>query len=627
MTRVATGCRPVRVAAPGSRTEREADRIAEAVVAGEPARGQGAATEPRVIHRACAACSAGGQPCSTCADEALQLSRSAVGRASPATGATQEAAAAVGQAGTALPPALRRYFEPRFGTDLGGVRLHDDNRTGAAARGIGARAYALGSDIGFAPGAYAPATGAGRRLIAHELAHTLAADGRLHRQPAEDEEEAPRPPRDIVRPIPNVHSETFEDDAGGGGTTFEELLEEEPTRAGSHIQGDVRRREIAPRTDEEDREVIADHTALVDFNTSSCEVRLPYRFGFREYEDDPRGNHCQGDPVTGDVDIDAIASDYVDAVNAGLNDQFKVRLSDCDHPCAGRDLPIRVMASRDDNEPDRRIRVIRRGGFGSSYSLCAGDFDLGFPVHEAGHQVLGMGDEYLEEDADDLERHPEAGRRERVRHDYNWMGERRQHGRFNVFHERHFRHVQTFLNHVMRPCRAELVEVPKRILSFRPFAHFGLGEVAGGLGGRLSGGLDVGVPLTRGRQWQLVVGAQADYLAQLDFEARRFVLAGMRLGFERQFHGEEASFRLFGTGRLGVSHELGREESALLGADSMVPPPRTSAFGEAEIGGGVLLGGPSAFTADLRLTGGGELSGHPDAAYWITVGIGLGGRF
>jgi len=53
---------------------------------------------------------------------------------------------------------------------------------------LGARAFALGSTIGFAPGAYAPETPAGRRLLAHELAHVAQQrrDGRatIDRQPA-----------------------------------------------------------------------------------------------------------------------------------------------------------------------------------------------------------------------------------------------------------------------------------------------------------------------------------------------------------------------------------------------------------------------------------------------------------
>ncbi|MCZ7640191.1 MAG: DUF4157 domain-containing protein [Verrucomicrobia bacterium] len=73
--------------------------------------------------------------------------------------------------GHPLPPPLRAFFEPRFGTALDAVRLHDDPATAADARSIRARAFALGTDIGFAAGEYAPHTTSGQALLAHELAH------------------------------------------------------------------------------------------------------------------------------------------------------------------------------------------------------------------------------------------------------------------------------------------------------------------------------------------------------------------------------------------------------------------------------------------------------------------------
>jgi hypothetical protein len=73
--------------------------------------------------------------------------------------------------GQPLGASIRELFEPRFGHDLGSVRIHADPRAALAAQRLGARAYTYGSDIAFAPGKYAPATRAGLRLLAHELAH------------------------------------------------------------------------------------------------------------------------------------------------------------------------------------------------------------------------------------------------------------------------------------------------------------------------------------------------------------------------------------------------------------------------------------------------------------------------
>ena len=94
-------------------------------------------------------------------------------------------------AGTPLPRHLRTEFETRLGADLGAVRLHSDAGAGSAARALGARAFTLGQHVGFAPGRYAPGTSAGRRLLGHELAHTVqhrrgAARGNLVQRDPED---------------------------------------------------------------------------------------------------------------------------------------------------------------------------------------------------------------------------------------------------------------------------------------------------------------------------------------------------------------------------------------------------------------------------------------------------------
>lgn len=78
-----------------------------------------------------------------------------------------------GRGAKSLDGATRAFFEPRFGADLGQVRVHDDARAAQLARGVNARAFTVGRDIVFGAGEYAPGTAQGRRLIAHELAHTF----------------------------------------------------------------------------------------------------------------------------------------------------------------------------------------------------------------------------------------------------------------------------------------------------------------------------------------------------------------------------------------------------------------------------------------------------------------------
>jgi hypothetical protein len=96
--------------------------------------------------------------------------------ASPRDGPTLNADVAANAAdsgGTPLPVASRTYFEPRFGHDFSGVRVHTGVEAAAGARAVQARAYTMGSHIVFGSGEYAPDTVSGKRLLAHELTHVV----------------------------------------------------------------------------------------------------------------------------------------------------------------------------------------------------------------------------------------------------------------------------------------------------------------------------------------------------------------------------------------------------------------------------------------------------------------------
>lgn len=75
--------------------------------------------------------------------------------------------------GKELPAAERGYFEPRFGHDFSRVRVHSDVRTSEVARAVNARAFTVGRDIVFGAGQYVQGTTARRKLLAHELTHTI----------------------------------------------------------------------------------------------------------------------------------------------------------------------------------------------------------------------------------------------------------------------------------------------------------------------------------------------------------------------------------------------------------------------------------------------------------------------
>jgi hypothetical protein len=162
------------VSRPGDASEREADQVADHVMR-LPGPGPGFVTDLRADDRA------GGRPTGGEIRRKSTGPRRTSSEGPGPEGTVPEALAArltaLSNGGQPLPSAVRSFFEPRFGRDLGGVRLHTDPAAGELARSLDARAFSLGSAIVFGPGEYAPGSAAGRHLIAHELTHVLQQSG------------------------------------------------------------------------------------------------------------------------------------------------------------------------------------------------------------------------------------------------------------------------------------------------------------------------------------------------------------------------------------------------------------------------------------------------------------------
>lgn len=71
--------------------------------------------------------------------------------------------------GRPMPEGVRQKMESYFATDFSDVRVH----VGEQAPSIGAAAFAIGSEIHFAPEHYNPETSQGQRILGHELAHVV----------------------------------------------------------------------------------------------------------------------------------------------------------------------------------------------------------------------------------------------------------------------------------------------------------------------------------------------------------------------------------------------------------------------------------------------------------------------
>ncbi len=75
--------------------------------------------------------------------------------------------------GKSLPDHVRAEFEPRFGTDFSGVRVHTGAQSAQLNQSVQAQAFTHGNDIYFDAGKYDPDSTAGKHLLAHELTHTI----------------------------------------------------------------------------------------------------------------------------------------------------------------------------------------------------------------------------------------------------------------------------------------------------------------------------------------------------------------------------------------------------------------------------------------------------------------------
>lgn len=149
---------------PGDEYEQEADRVAEEVMR---------MPEPQV-QRACP-CSGGCRKCQTqfLGDRQAHVQTKRT-NSSIATGtAPPPVYKALTSLGSPLDSPTRAFFEPRLGQDLSQVRVHIDNAAATSAAGINAKAYTMGQHVVFGEGQYEPHSDSGKRLLAHELVHTL----------------------------------------------------------------------------------------------------------------------------------------------------------------------------------------------------------------------------------------------------------------------------------------------------------------------------------------------------------------------------------------------------------------------------------------------------------------------
>lgn len=161
---------------PGDAFEREADRVADAVMRmPESSSRQEFIASSRMapaVQRACACGKSGGDsgPCEECLQRSVAGAGTGLGHAAVAPATVHDV---LHSPGRPLDAATRSFMEPRLHHDFSQVRIHTGIEAASSARGLNAIAYTHGNNIAFAEGQYSPWTRSGQHLLAHELTHVV----------------------------------------------------------------------------------------------------------------------------------------------------------------------------------------------------------------------------------------------------------------------------------------------------------------------------------------------------------------------------------------------------------------------------------------------------------------------
>ena len=96
---------------------------------------------------------------------------------SPITTAPAAVERVLASPGSPLPATLRHDMEQGFGHDFSQVQVHSNYAAQQSAKELDAQAYTVGRDIVFGEGRFNASTREGQRLIAHELTHVVQQEG------------------------------------------------------------------------------------------------------------------------------------------------------------------------------------------------------------------------------------------------------------------------------------------------------------------------------------------------------------------------------------------------------------------------------------------------------------------
>lgn len=153
----------LQVSSPTDATEREAEQVAERLFpASGPANSTTARSEP-----------AGSGNAFAQLDPARHGDLEASATTCASCGSSRKLPGGFADPGRPLPEQTRAEMEQSFGTDLSAVRVHTNSGAAQLTRGLNAQAFTYGNHIFFGQGNYDVESMSGKRLLAHELTHTV----------------------------------------------------------------------------------------------------------------------------------------------------------------------------------------------------------------------------------------------------------------------------------------------------------------------------------------------------------------------------------------------------------------------------------------------------------------------
>jgi Domain of unknown function (DUF4157) len=156
---------------PGDQYEQEADAMADKVMrmSDNKISGKSFKTSGTAVQRKCAECQK--------EDEERKLQRKENSNASGSVAPAIVHDVINTSSGPPLDKNTRSFMELRFNHDFGNVRIHDSDLAAESASSVNALAYTSENNIVFNQGQYNPNTNSGKKLLAHELTHTIQQSG------------------------------------------------------------------------------------------------------------------------------------------------------------------------------------------------------------------------------------------------------------------------------------------------------------------------------------------------------------------------------------------------------------------------------------------------------------------